>query len=127
LIYYANIPEETVYFYKRWEPEYKPWFWLNIGVNFVFPLLILMTRDAKRKFKLMKFVCIVILCGHWLDYYLMIMPGTVEENRGFGIIEIGVALGFVGLFCLLVLTALSKKPLAPKHHPFLEESLHHSI
>lgn len=49
LIWYSNIPEETVYFYKRWEPEYKPWFWLSIIINFVAPLLLLVDRDAKRK------------------------------------------------------------------------------
>ena len=127
LIWYANMPEETVYFYKRWEPEYKPWFWLNIVINFVSPVLILMTRDAKRKTTVLTFVCILLLCGHWLDYYIMVMPGTVESHRGFGIIEIGIALGFAGLFSFLMLNALSKKSLVPVNHPFLEESLHHHI
>lgn len=127
LIWYANIPEETVYFYKRWEPEYKPWFWLSLIINFVAPVLILMDRDAKRKESVMIFVCILLLLGHWLDYYIMIMPGTVEEHRGFGLTEIGSALGFVGLFAFLTLTKLSKHSLAPKNHPFLEESLHHEI
>lgn len=127
LIYYANIPEETVYFYKRFEPEYLPWFWVNIVVNFVAPILILMTRDAKRKTNVMLIVCIVIICGHWLDYYMMIMPGTVESHRGFGIIEIGIFLGFVGLFSFLMLNALSKTALAPKNHPFLQESVNHHI
>lgn len=127
LIYYANMPEETVYFYRRWEPEYLPWFWLNIVINFVSPVLILMTRDAKRKSKILMYVCIMLLCGHWLDYYMMIMPGTVEGHRGFGIIEIGTAIGFVGLFTFLMLSHLSKRAMAPIHHPFLEESLHHQI
>ncbi len=127
LIYYANIPEETVYFYKRWEPEYKPWFWLNIVINFLSPLLILMSRDAKRKENTLVFVAILLLCGHWLDYYMMIMPGTVAEHRGFGVIEVGTAIGFVGLFTFLMLSMLSKKPLAPKNHPFLEESVNHHI
>ena len=127
LIWYSNIPEETVYFYKRWEPEYKPWFWLNIIINFLAPLLLLVDRDAKRKEGIMLFVAILLLCGHWLDYYIMIMPGTVEGHRGFGFVEIGTALGFVGLFTFLVITKLSKHPLAPKNHPFLDESLHHQI
>lgn len=127
LIWYANIPEETVYFYKRWEPEYKPWFWLSIIINFVAPVLILMDRDAKRKENIMLFVCILLLLGHWLDYYIMIMPGTVEEHRGFGLSEIGAALGFGGVFTFLMLNKLSKHSLAPKNHPFLEESLHHQI
>lgn len=127
LIYYANIPEETVYFYKRWEPEYLPWFWLNIIINFAAPILILMSRDTKRQANTLLFVCIMLLCGHWLDYYMMIMPGTVEEHRGFGLIEIGIALGFAGLLSYLVLNRLSKTSLVPANHPFLQESLHHHI
>ncbi len=127
LIWYANIPEETVYFYKRWEPEYKLWFWVNLVINFVMPILALMDRDAKRKMNILMAVCIVLLMGHWLDYYIMIMPGTVETHRGFGWIEIGTALGFVGLFTFLVLNKLGKHALAPAKHPFLEESLHHQI
>ena len=68
LIWYSNIPEETVYFYKRWEPEYKPWFWLSIVINFLSPLLLLVDRDAKRKQNVMLFVAILLLAGHWLDY-----------------------------------------------------------
>jgi len=57
----------------------------------------------------------------------MVMPGTVDSHRGFGFIEIGTAIGFVGIFTFLVLSKLSKHALAPKNHPFLDESLHHQI
>lgn len=127
LNWYANMPEETVYFYKRWEPEYKPWFWLNIVINFAFPVLVLINRTWARNKKVVAIVCVVLLMGHWLDYYMMIMPGTVEEHRGFGLVEVGTALGFVGLFAFLMLNKLSKQSLAPSNHPFLEESLHHQI
>jgi hypothetical protein len=129
LIYYANLPEESVYFYKRWEPEFKPWFWLNIIINFATPILALMSRDAKRLTSRLKWVCIIIICGHWLDYYMMIMPGTVGgAGRGFSFEEIGIAIGFAGLFVFSFGIALSKfKYLAPKNHPFLQESLHHHI
>jgi hypothetical protein len=127
LIWYANMPEETVYFYKRWEPEYKPWFWLNIVINFVVPVLFLINRPFVRNMKFLGTICVILLAGHWLDYYMMIMPGTVEQNRGFGIVEIGTAIGFVGLFTFLVLNKLGKQGLVPKNHPFLEESLHHQV
>jgi hypothetical protein len=129
LTWYANIPEESVYFYRRWEPEFKWWFWLNIVLNFVAPLLLLMSRDAKRLTNRMVWTCIVLIGGHWLDYYLMIMPGTVgAEGRGFGVEEIGIFIGFAGLFTFMVLNSLSKfASIVPKKHPFLEESLHHHI
>ncbi len=126
LIYYANMPEETVYFYKRWE-NYEFWWYLNLVLNFLSPVLLLMDRDNKRHENVLLTVSIVVLCGHWVDYYQMIMPGTVEEHNGFGIIEIGTALGFVGLFTFTVLNALSKKPLIAKNHPFLQESLNHHL
>lgn len=127
LIYYANLPEEVVYFKKRWTDHYFWLFCLNIVINFVAPVLILMTRDAKRNFKIMKYLTMIILAGHWLDYYMMIMPGTVGEESGFGIVEVGTSVGFIGIFAYLMLTALSKAPLVPKNHPYLQESLHHEI
>ncbi|RZK73434.1 MAG: quinol:cytochrome C oxidoreductase, partial [Pedobacter sp.] len=127
LIYYANMPEETVYFYKRFE-YYKFWFFLNLAMNFLAPVLLLMDRDNKRTDAKLLFVSIVVLLGHWVDYYQMIMPGAVEDgHNGFGIVEIGTALGFVGLFTFTVLSNLSKKPLIAKNHPLLQESLHHQL
>jgi hypothetical protein len=132
LTWYANIPEEAAYFYRRWSPEFKPWFWLNIIVNFGAPLLVLMSRDSKRMVKVLKAACIILILGHWLDYFQMIMPGTVGPQSDWfteiGIIEITVFIGFAGLFTFLMLNALSKfKSLVPKKHPLLEESLHHHI
>lgn len=132
LTWYANLPEEAAYFYKRWEPQYIGWFWLNIVVNFLTPLLVLMSRDSKRMIGVLKVACIIIICGHWLDYWQMIMPGTVGPLSHWyteiGPLEISIFLGFVGIFMYTVLTALSKfTSLAPKNHPFLEESLHHHI
>jgi hypothetical protein len=126
LIYYANMPEETVYFYKRFD-YYRFWFYLNLVLNFLTPLLLLMDRDNKRSENRLMVVCIIVLCGHWVDYYQMIMPGAVEDRNGFGPIEVGTALGFIGLFTFTVLTALSKKPLIAKNHPFLQESLNHHL
>lgn len=130
LIYYANMSEETVYFYKRFN-SYEFWFYLNIVLNFLSPLLLLMDRDNKRSENVLLVVSIIVVCGHWVDYYQMIMPGVFEfgpkSGSGFGILEIGIALGFLGLFVFTVLSALSKKPLVAKNHPFLQESLHHHL
>jgi hypothetical protein len=130
LIYYSNLPEEAVYFYKRWEPEFKFWFWLNMTINFCVPFFALMSRDGKLKVGVMKVTCILLVLGHWLDYWQMIMPGTTGPQANWyteiGVIEAATFIGFVGLFCYMVLYSLSKlKALAPKNHPFLQESLHH--
>jgi hypothetical protein len=132
LTWYANIPEESAYFFKRWEPQFKPWFWLNIVINFLAPLLVLMSRDSKRIVKILKVACIILILGHWLDYWQMIMPGTVGPQSAWyteiGVLEVTIFIGFAGLFIFTILNALSKfKSLVPKRHPLLEESLHHHI
>ena len=128
LIYYANIPEETVYFVERLTtPQYRWVFYFNIIVNFLFPFLALMTRDSKRHMPILKIVAIIVLIGHWFDFYLMVTPGVMKMEGGFGLMEIGSALIFLGAFLWIVLGNLAKHPLIAKNHPTLEESLHHHI
>jgi hypothetical protein len=128
LIYYAHIPEETVYFMERWKSaHYAPVFYLNLILNFFFPFLVLMTRDSKRHSRILKVVCPVVVFGHWLDFYLMVSPGTVGENGGFGFLEIGLILVFLCSFLYVFYTSLSKMPLIAKNHPMLKESLQHHI
>ena len=128
LIWYANLPEEAVYFNQRlggFDGRYTGMFFFNIVINFVFPFLGLMTRDAKRQMIMMKIVAIAILLGHWSDFYLMLMPGTLRGDNGF-LIEIGVAAIFLGAFLILFTRRLASASLVPIHHPFLDESIHHT-
>jgi hypothetical protein len=128
LIWYANIPEESIYYIERLNSSYySPIFFLNLILNFFFPFLVLMTRDAKRHAIFMKIVCSVILFGHWLDFYLMITPGVMKDLGGFGLLEVGLILVYGTCFVFVVLTALTKSGLIAKNHPMLEESLHHHI
>jgi len=128
LIFYANIPEETVYFVERLKsPNYAWIFYLNIFINFGFPFLFLMTRDAKRRKIFLKMVCVVLIIGHWFDFYLMVTPGVIGENGGVGFMEIGVFLLFFAGFLTVLLKGLTKAPLVARNHPMLQESLHHHI
>ncbi|MBB6612190.1 quinol:cytochrome C oxidoreductase [Pontibacter sp. Tf4] len=127
LIWYANIPEESLYFLARLDEHYKWVFFTNLIVNFAFPFLVLMTRDAKRQMIMLKIVTIAILLGHWLDFYLMMMPGTMRGDAGIGFIEIGSTLVFLGVFLLTFTKGLAKASLVPVNHPFLEESVHHHV
>ena len=125
LIWYANIPEEVTYFTARLEVEnYKFLFWFSMIINFVAPIILLMSRDAKRNNGRLIFVSCIILLGHWLNSYLLVTPGTLGTHGHIGFTEIGMGLGFAGLFIYLVLNALTKQHLEPKNHPFLDESKH---
>ncbi len=126
LYWYANIPEEIIYFQQRWE-DYKPLMWTVFFINFACPMVILMSRDAKRNFWFLMFVGIIIFVGHYLDVVMIVMPGTVGHHwTGLSWMEFGIFAGFLGLFLYVVLNNLTKRPLLVKNHPFLQEALHHS-
>lgn len=123
LIWYANIPEEVTYFKTRIELYNLPFFGAVV-MNFVFPLLILINTDFKRVTWIIIMASIVILFGHYIDFFNMIMPATVGSQWFIGISEIASICFFGGLFIYVVFTALTKAPLTPKRNPFIEESKH---
>jgi hypothetical protein len=123
LYWYGNKPEPVTYFMMRIDHYAVP-FWTMLVINFVLPMLFLMSRDAKRNYRKLMTLGAILLVTHWLDAFLLFMPGTVYEHWHLGFLEIGMALGFLGLFTHLTLRKLSKAPVTPQHHPFLEESVH---
>ena len=125
LIWYANIPEEVTYFMERIElPNYRFLFWFSAAINFVVPTIMLMSRDAKRNTNLLITASITILIGHWINSYLLFAPGTLHDHGHLGFSELGMGLGFLGLFLFVVFRSLTTRSLEIKHHPFLEESKH---
>jgi hypothetical protein len=123
LIWYANIPEEVTYFVTRIEMYNLPFFGAVV-MNFVFPILILINTDFKRISWILVMAGTVILLGHYVDFFNMIMPGTVGDRWFIGISEIASIAFFLGLFIFVVFTALTKAPLVPKRNPYIEESKH---
>jgi hypothetical protein len=126
LIWYANIPEEVTYHMTRIE-TFKGLYFGMFFINFAFPMLLLMSRDAKRHAGILTTVGIIVLAGHWVDAYLMFMGGSMGHHAYIGAMEIGMALLFLGFFIRMILTNLTKAPLTPVNHPFLDESIHHEI
>ncbi|MCF8386820.1 MAG: hypothetical protein K9G47_02975 [Bacteroidales bacterium] len=128
LMWYANIPEETIYYVKRIEGPYTVLFWLNIALNTGVPFFFLLSNYLAKSKTMLGIVGVILMIGQWIDLYLQIMPGaTFSKVHTIGFIEIGSYLGYLGLFMLIVFWSLSKVPLIPKHHPYLEESLKHHL
>lgn len=151
LIWYGNNGEETVYFRTRID-EYPVLFYGNLILNFVTPFLILMRNDTKRKYGTLVFTSILVLFGHWWDFFQMIKPGVLHTTMealahgaehavgehggghgsvaGFtipGLLEIGTGLGFLAGFMWYTLLRLEKAPLSPVNDPYYEESVHHHV
>jgi hypothetical protein len=124
LIWYANIPEETVYYFPRTRGEFKPLFYLELILNFAIPFALLLSNYLVSHKNTLLAICIVIIFGHWIDLYLQIIVGTYGKLE-IGLIEIGSFIGFAGMFAFVVAHALKAAPMVPRNHPYLEESLGH--
>jgi len=127
LYWYGNIPEEIIYFMERYDTSYRPVILTMVALNFILPLLVLMTRDSKRNMRTPVIIAILIILGHYIDLYQIVMPGTIGTNFGLGLPEIGCFLLFGGLFIFVVFKGLEEANLVPKKATFLDESLHHTI
>lgn len=127
LIWYANIPEEVVYYAPRVQGSYTLHFWTNLALCFFLPFLWFMTRGNKRKTTPLVIGAVIILIGHWSDVYMLITPGVMQETGKIGLLEIGMPLIYAGIFIYVLLTSLSKANLFPKNHPYLQETVHHDV
>ncbi|MEO6719251.1 MAG: quinol:cytochrome C oxidoreductase [Ferruginibacter sp.] len=125
LIWYANIPEETGYFKIRVQGPYRGIFFLNLILNFVCPLLIFMKKSTKRNWTLVTFMAVLIIFGHWIDFWQMVMPGALGDHGELMPFEFGIAALFIGIIMWRVGVYFSTNPLTAKNHPFLKESMIH--
>ena len=121
LIWYSNIPEEVTYFITRIE-DYNFIFFGMVVLNLIFPLIVLMNSDFKKTYFIVILTGIVIIIGHYIDVFNMIMPSAVGDQWSIGFSEIGGFLFFLGLFILVVFREISKAPLLASGDPFAEES-----
>jgi hypothetical protein len=125
LIWYGNIPEETVYFKLRMQGAYRSIFFLNLIINFLAPFLLLMTRGSKRNYGTITMISVLLLFGHWLDFYQMVMPTASPYKIPFILLDLGVAAGFIGLIMFVTARSLAKHSLLARNHPLLKESIIH--
>lgn len=123
LMWYSNIPEEVTYYIFRIKEYNLPFFGMVV-LNFLLPVLLLINTDFKRLSWIIVMTGICILVGHYLDFFNMIMPGTVGASWFIGVTEISAILLFAGLFIFTGFRALTKAPLLAKNNPLIEESKH---
>ena len=122
LIWYSNIPEETIYYVER-VTHFEGLFYLNVAVNFLIPFIALMTRNSKRQPVILAAVAFIVLLGHYIDLYLAIMPGAVgHENAKIGLLEIGLPFFYLAAFLTIFFISFGKAKPVPENHPYFIES-----
>jgi hypothetical protein len=122
LTWYANLPEETFWFVKRWRDGWQYVSVLLILVQFVVPYFALLTQDSKMDPKRLKLMSIWILFAHLLDIYWLVMP-----SYGGGVplswMEIGYPVLLAGLVLVVLSYEVKRTNLVPVGDPKLERGL----
>ena len=122
LIWYANIPEETVYYIKRHVGVFGSLTVVNILLNWFIPFSILLFRKTKRNEKSLLIAASLVLVGRWVDLYMMIFPPHLESPV-FGLMEIAMFAGALSLTVWIFIRAFAKENLVPENDVYLQESL----
>lgn len=127
LIWYANLPEETIFYLPR---VTGPWTWMSAALllfKFVVPFMALLSRRAKRNLNFLATIAVLILVMQYIDLHWLAYPNLSTETVVLGLPEILIWAGFGGAFFLTTIGFLSKHNLVPVKDPRIGESLHHHV
>ena len=127
LIWYANLPEETVYFLRRAENGWLPYLLLLPALKFIVPFLLLVPRNAKRNPTMLVPVAALLLVAQFLELFVMVGPavghGEQAAHAHLPVVEFAATIGFLGLFTLVFGWALARHDAVPLKDPSLMECL----
>lgn len=127
LIWYANVPEETVWYMPR---QADPW-WIGVSLvllfgHFFVPFLALISRVPKRRPALLSVAAVWLLAVHWLDLYYLVIPrplGEGVESSPLHVSDIALLVALGGFFTFALLRPLANRPVAALRDPRLHEAL----
>ncbi|MEK6774699.1 MAG: molybdopterin oxidoreductase [Bdellovibrionota bacterium] len=127
LIWYANIPEETEYYIMRSQNG-----WMGISVlllifRFIVPFIALLPKGLKRNDSHVVLVSSLILIMQYVDIYWMVYPNFNDGHLAFGLWEIGIFIGFTGLFMFTLFNFFKNNSLVPLKDPRLSEAINHHV
>ncbi len=128
LIWYANLPEETVWFKHRMYDEYG-WGRLSLILLFghlLIPFLGLMARTVRRSKPYLFFAAIYLLVMHWVDHFWIVMPEYSQADHSFTfswLIDVPCAIGMAGFLVAFFALIAGNRSLVPLKDPRLGECL----
>jgi hypothetical protein len=124
LIWYANIPEETNFFFTRNIGSWNTVAILLVVCRFGIPFLLLLSQAAKTNPWRIGFSAGWILTFHALDLYWIIMPTVQPEGWHPHLVEITAWMGMAAILTSFLIRAVTSVNLYPIRDPRLGESLH---
>lgn len=127
LIWYANLPEETIFYIHRAHGGWLAVSYMILIFKFIVPFFLLLPREAKRNPDHLVRVSALMLIMQWVDIYWLVYPNFNEGHITFGFWEVGLYIGFMGAFVWCVTRFLAKNKVVPVNDPYMHEAMHHHI
>jgi len=123
LIWYGNIPEETVWFLERWQGGWKTITLMIVYGHFVVPFFYLFPQGVKRNLTALSIMAVWILAAHWLNLYWLVMPGFLHEQVHCSWMNVSAMMAMGGFFVAVFLYYTKSQPLVPVKDPGLGKSI----
>ncbi len=120
LVWIADLDRESAYYAAR---GFGPWAYFAgalVAVHFVGPFFLLLSWALKRKPRLVALTGAIVVCGHALDAYWLVLPSL---HAGPALLDVGFFLAIGGGCALLAVRRFFAAPALRAHHPALAESL----
>src|SRR6056297_1131337 len=123
LIYYANIPEETLWYYHRLEGSWSVITYSLIACRFVIPFIILLNRDKKHNKTLLIIASVLIIVMHLIELHWIVMPVLHHSGMAISWLDITTLIGLGGIFLGLFFRRFKNHKIVPVNDPTLADSL----
>jgi hypothetical protein len=123
LMWYANLPEETIFYKARMEGS-----WMQVSIflvagHFVAPFFYLMGRTVKRKGATLAVGGAWLLAMHFVDLYWQVMPTLHPEGLRPSALDVAALVAVGGCFVAAASWLMRRQSLVPLRDPRLAESL----
>jgi hypothetical protein len=123
LIWYANLPEETIWYKARMEGSWMTVSLLLVAGHFVAPFFFLMGRTVKRKGATLAVGGAWLLAMHFVDLYWLVMPTLHPEGIRPSALDAAALVAIGGCFVAAAGWLMRRQALVPLRDPRLAESL----
>jgi hypothetical protein len=123
LIWYANLPEETIWFRHRLQGSWQAWSALLLVGHFLIPFVLLLNRASKRNLKLLGTVAVWMLLMQFADLYWLVMPSLHPHGVALGWIDLVTLAATTGTMGLVFWFRMRRAAILPVGDPRLEKCL----
>lgn len=124
LIWYASIPEETIWYLHRMEGSWKYWSLAVLFGHFIVPFLVLVLRRSKRSLSMLWAAAIWFLVFHFVDIYFQVMPTFNKHGVHLHWLDVACLLAAASIYALVFWMHTRRSNLLPTGDPRFELGLH---